>query len=368
MKRDEILAWLLEENPDRLETLWSLADGVRRSHAGDSVHIRGLIEFSNYCRSNCHYCGMRSGRRSLARYRMTQDEILDSAREAMARGYGTVVMQSGEDPHLDVDGLAGVIERIKRETPLAVTLSLGERAPQELARLREAGADRYYLRFETSDRHLWKQIHPSGKNAVSHRLDLLPLIKKLGYETGSGIIVGIPGQTWKSLVDDIEWFRRLDLDMIGCGPFVPHPETPSGREYDDRVLSHPSPTQVLNTNLVTCKVMALTRLVCPDVNIPSTTALATLDQEDGYRLGLQRGANVLMVNLTPLKYRRLYEIYPEKAGIGELPQPQRERVDSLLAGLGRTAGEGTGASRNFEARRPAIASLQRGDLCQHCRK
>ena len=195
MKRDEILAWLLEENPDRLETLWSLADGVRRSHAGDSVHIRGLIEFSNYCRSNCHYCGMRSGRRSLARYRMTQDEILDSAREAMARGYGTVVMQSGEDPYLDVDGLAGVIERIKKETPLAVTLSLGERAPQELARLREAGADRYYLRFETSDRRLWKRIHPSGMKAFSHRLDLLPLIKKLGYETGSGIMVGIPGQT-----------------------------------------------------------------------------------------------------------------------------------------------------------------------------
>ncbi len=356
MNRNEILTWLLEENPDRLETLWSLADRVRRDHVGDSVHIRGLIEFSSYCRSNCRYCGMRSGRKSFPRYRMTADEIYASALEAVARGYGTVVMQSGEDPHLDVEWLAGVIGKIKRETPLAVTLSLGERALEKLARLREAGADRYYLRFETSDRLLWKRIHPSGIKGAPHRLDLLPRIKELGYETGSGIMVGIPGQTWDSLAEDIEWFRRLDLDMIGCGPFVPHPDTPLGREHRGQVLPNPSPSQVPNTNRAACKVMALTRLVCPDVSIPSTTALATLDQEDGYRLGLQSGANVLMVNLTPLEYRRLYEIYPGKAGIAEPPQLQRERVDSLLSGLGRTAGKGPGASRNYEARHVATAS------------
>jgi biotin synthase len=356
MNRSEILAWLREENPDRLEILWTLADEARRKYVGDAVHIRGLIEFSNQCRSHCHYCGMRSERKSLARYCMTGEEIIASAKEAVARGYGTVVMQSGEDPGLDVGWLADVIRVIKRETPLAVTLSCGERSEDELTRLHEAGADRYYLRFETSDRRLWEKIHPYRKDNSPHRLDILPRIKELGYETGSGIIVGIPGQTWSSLVEDIEWFRRLDLDMIGCGPYVPHEDTPSGKAYLNDVPLNCREDQAPNTNLVTYRVMALTRLVCPNVNIPTTTALATLNRESGSRLGLQRGANVLMVNLTPLHYRRLYEIYPAKAGISESALSQLERVEALLSGLGRTAGEGPGTSPNFEARRQPSAS------------
>jgi biotin synthase len=354
MNRSEILAWLLENDPQRLETLWDLADAARRNSVGDAVHIRGLIEFSNYCRSNCHYCGMRSGRSSLARYRMTRDEILASAEEAVTRGYGTIVIQSGEEPALDVEWLADVIKTIKNKTPLCITLSCGERSIEEFARLKDAGADRYYLRFETSDKELWNRIHPSGNKGSHHRLDLLPQIRSLGYETGSGIMVGIPGQTWTTLVDDIEWFGRLDLDMIGCGPFVPHPDTPSGQAFVE--MSGPGNDQASNTNLTTYKVMALTRLVRPDTNIPSTTAIATLNREQGYRLGLQRGANVLMVNLTPLKYRSLYEIYPAKAGITESPHAQLDRVASLLSDLGRRAGEGPGTSPNFEARRQAAAS------------
>lgn len=357
MNGNEILAWLQEEDPERLDMLWNLADEARRRFVGDGVHIRGLIEFSNYCRRQCHYCGMRGDRKSLIRYRMIGEEIIASAKEAVARGYGTIVMQSGEDPGLVVEWLADVIKTIKRETPLAITLSCGERSEAELARLREAGADRYYLRFETSDRLLWKKIHPSRREGDPHRLDFLPRIKKLGYETGSGIMVGIPGQTWSSLVDDIEWFQRLDLDMIGCGPYVPHEDTPSGIMYRDPNLSGSRQDQVPNTNLVAYKVMALARLVCPSVNIPTTTALATLNRESGSRLGLQRGANVLMVNLTPLQYRRLYEIYPSKAGISESDQSQLERVQTLLAGLGRTAGEGPGTSLNYEA--PQQASVSR---------
>jgi biotin synthase len=349
MHRDEILAWLIEEDPARLEMLWARADAARQNSVGDAVHIRGLIEFSNYCRSNCLYCGMRSVRSSLPRYRMTRDDILAAAEEAAARGYGTVVMQSGEDPALDVEWLAGIIRTIKSTLSLCVTLSCGERSVDELAHLRGAGADRYYLRFETSDRKLWKRIHPAAGDRLPHRLDLLPLIKNLGYETGSGIMVGIPGQTWTSLADDIEWFGRLDLDMIGCGPYVPHPDTPSGEIYGG--LSPRSRDQTPNTNLLVYRVMALTRLMCPNSNIPSTTAIATLNRENGHYFGLQRGANVLMVNLTPLKYRRLYEIYPEKAGIHEFPCAQRERIASLLSGLGRRAGEGPGTSLHFKARR-----------------
>ena len=356
MNRNEVLAWLQEEDPERLDTLWNLADEARRSFVGDAVHIRGLIEFSNYCRSHCHYCGMRGERKSLVRYRMIRKEIIASAKEAVARGYGTIVMQSGEDPGLVVEWLADVIKTIKRETPLAITLSCGERSEAELARLREAGADRYYLRFETSDRGLWEKIHPSRREGSAHRLDLLFRIKKLGYETGSGIMVGIPGQTWSSLVEDIEWFRRLDLDMIGCGPYVPHEGTPSGETFRSPDFSGSLRDQVPNTNLVTYKVMALTRLVCPNVNIPTTTALATLNRESGSRLGLQRGGNVLMVNLTPLHYRHLYEIYPSKAGINESDQSQVERVQTLLAGLGRTAGEGPGTSLNYESPQQASVS------------
>jgi biotin synthase len=356
MNRNEILAWLQEEDPERLDKLWNLADEARQSFVGDAVHIRGLIEFSNYCRSHCHYCGMRGERKSLVRYRMIRDEIIASAKEAVVRGYGTIVMQSGEDPSLVVEWLADIIKTIKSETPLAITLSCGERSEAELARLREAGADRYYIRFETSDRRLWKEIHPSRRDGIAHRLDLLPRIKKLGYETGSGIMVGIPGQTWSSLVDDIEWFRLLDLDMIGCGPYVPHENTPSGEIYRGPSVTNLRQDQVPNTNLVAYKVMALTRLVCPNVNIPTTTALATLNRESGSRLGLQRGANVLMVNLTPLQYRHLYEIYPSKAGISESDQSQVERVQTLLAGLGRVAGEGPGASLNYEAPQQPSAS------------
>ncbi|MBN1566331.1 MAG: [FeFe] hydrogenase H-cluster radical SAM maturase HydE [Acidobacteria bacterium] len=356
MNKSEILAWLLEEDPGRLERLWSLADNTRRTHVGDAVHIRGLIEFSNHCRSRCHYCGMRSERKALSRYRMTREEILVSARGAVARGYGTVVMQSGEDPGLDVEWLADVIETIRRETPLAVTLSCGERSEYELARWHKAGADRYYLRFETSDRILWKEIHPSGRKNAPHRLDILPGIRDLGYETGSGILVGIPGQTWSSLVEDLQSFRRLDLDMIGCGPFVPHEDTPLGRKYLKPGRAGSKGEQTPNTDLMTYKVMALTRLLCPDVNIPTTTALATINRETGHLLGLRRGANVLMVNLTPIQYRSLYEIYPAKEGIRESAEEQLDRVSVLLAELGRTAGEGPGASPNYESRRRAMTS------------
>ncbi len=352
MKHDEILTWLQEDDPNRLEILWRRSDSVRRKNVGDAVHLRGLIEFSNICRSNCHYCGIRAGRPGLARYRMTEDEMLASAREAASRGYGTIVMQSGEDPGLDGDWLAHIIRTIKRRTGIVITLSCGERSHEELALWRKAGADRYFLRFETSDRDLWDIIHPPRTKDAEHRLDILGRIRSLGYETGSGIMVGIPGQTWTTLAEDIEWFRRMDLDMIGSGPYLPHADTPLGRVYQ-RTAANPDPGQVPNTELTTYKVMALTRLVCPRVNIPSTTALATLNRDRGSELGLKRGANVLMINLTPLKYRALYEIYPAKAGIGERPQSQRTQVAALLAALDRTAGSGPGTSLNYLGRSTA---------------
>src|SRR5512137_2481009 len=184
MRRDEILHWLLEHDETRLEKLWQQADRVRRENVGDEVHLRGLIEISNYCVRQCGYCGLRVGNKELERYRMSEEEILPCVDQAETYGYGTVVLQSGEDYGIETEWLSRIIRRIKKETRLAVTLSLGERPDEDLAACRQAGADRYLLRFETSDEDLYRSIHPSLPGRVSNRLAMLKTLKKLGYEAG----------------------------------------------------------------------------------------------------------------------------------------------------------------------------------------
>jgi biotin synthase len=348
LRREQVLRWLEETDESRLAQLWAEADRVRHEHVGDEVHLRGLIELSNYCRRDCHYCGIRAARR-IERYRMTEDEVMDSARLAVRLEYGTVVMQSGEDPGLPRESITRLVRRIKTETPLAVTLSLGERSLEELTEWRAAGADRFLLKHETSDPELFRRIHPNYGTEVSDRIALLEAAKGMGYEVGSGVMVGIPGQSFESLADDIMLFRNLDLEMIGCGPFVPHPDTPLGRQSPaespkSKVQSPKS--QVPATDLMTTKVVALTRLACPDANIPSTTALATVNKEHGRELGLTRGANVWMPNLTPLRYRALYEIYPGKAAVIDTAEQYHENLLATLAALGRRPGKGPGGRRS----------------------
>jgi biotin synthase len=343
LKRDEILSWLKETDAARLRELWKTADEVRRKHVGDDVHLRGLVEISNHCVRQCHYCGIRAGNRELQRYRMTRDEILECARQAVMFGYGTVVLQAGEDPVLDAGWMEGVVKAIKSETGLAVTLSLGERTLNELEIWKRAGADRYLMRFETSNRALFDSIHPPAGKRKSDRIKLLREIRKIGYEVGSGVMVGIPGQTWDDMANDILMFRELDLDMIGIGPFIAHPGTPLGGfkadELDDR--------QTPNSELVTYKVLALARLVCPHSNIPSTTALATLNLSKGRELGLQRGANIVMPNLTPAIYRRHYEIYPAKACIQETADRCHTCIKGRIKAIRRQVGTGPGNSPNL---------------------
>jgi biotin synthase len=274
---------------------------------------------------------------------MTAKEILAGARRAAAHGYGTVVLQGGEEYGIRSGWLAGIIRRIKAETSLAVTLSLGERPLVDLLVWRKAGADRYLLRFETSNRALYDRIHPSLAGRVSDRVAILRRLRKLGYEIGGGAMIGIPGQTYDMLADDIELFRKLDLDMIGVGPYLPHPETPLGR--DANACRAPPGEQVPNSELETYKVVALARIVCPRANIPSTTALAALGAQQGRERGLQRGANVVMPNLTPPQRRRLYEIYPGKACIAETAEVCREGLRRRLLAIGRTVGTGRGDSQ-----------------------
>ena len=340
MTRDEILRWLLEEDEARLEELWQQADRIRRGTVGDQVHLRGLVEISNYCVRQCGYCGLRVGNNELERYRRSEEEILSCVDQAATYSYGTVVLQSGEAYGIETEWLSRIIRRVKKETRLAVTLSLGERPDEDLAAWRKAGANRYLLRFETSDEDLYRSIHPSLPGRVSNRLAMLQTLKKLGYEAGSGVMIGIPGQSYVSLSQDIDLFRELNLDMIGVGPYLPHPRTPLGQGNGKRIS--PMKEQVSNTEQMTYKVIALTRIVCPEANIPSTTALATINRERGRELGLMRGANVVMPNLTPVQYRAKYEIYPSKACISEIPSECHSCLNGRIGSIGRKVGTGPG--------------------------
>lgn len=345
LSRGAILGWLVERDPGRLEALWRAADLVRRRAVGDAVHLRGLVEISNHCARRCAYCGLNAGNASLPRYRMEDAEILGCARRAAALGYGTVVLQSGEDPGLSRARVAGLVRRVKGETGLAVTLSLGERSVGDLAAWREAGADRYLLRFETSDAALYSAIHPPKPGGARDRMALLATLRDLGYEVGSGIMVGVPGQTVASVADDVALFRDLDLDMIGVGPFLPHPGTPLGAS-----AAPAPPGQIPPDAETACRVLALARLVRPDANIPATTALAASDKERGRALALARGANVVMPNLTPARYRGDYEIYPDKAWAGETADEFARQAAAALAALGRTIAPGPGHRRGTPGR------------------
>ncbi|MGD0730336.1 MAG: [FeFe] hydrogenase H-cluster radical SAM maturase HydE [Terracidiphilus sp.] len=336
----DLLKWLRESDSSRLAELYERANAVRGKHVGDAVHLRGLIEISSHCVRQCMYCGLRQGNRNLTRYRMTEAEICGCARVAEELGYGTVVMQAGEDPLLTAEWIAKMVRCIKRETKLAVTLSLGERHEDELRLWRSAGADRYLLRFETSNAALFRVIHPSRPSGGPDRLTLLRLLKQLGYEAGGGVMVGIPGQSYDSLAEDILAFRALDLDMIGIGPYIPHPHTPLGSGALRPAIA-PSEQAPAGEEMV-YKTIALTRMVCPNANIPSTTALATINKNNGRKLGLKAGANVVMPNLTPVKYRSMYEIYPAKACIEESATDCNQCLRGQIRSLGRFAGRGQG--------------------------
>jgi len=349
-----IVGWLRETDPVSLERLWTRADAVRAAHVGGEVHLRGLVEISNHCIRHCLYCGIRACSDGLTRYRLTAEETLACARTARDLGYGTVVLQSGEDPGLTGEFITDVIRSIKSETGLAVTLSLGERTDEELRAWKAAGADRFLLRFETSDPELYRRIHPALPGTLSDRVAQLRRMREMGYEIGSGVMVGIPGQTWDILARDIELFRDLDIDMIGIGPFLPSPRTPLGGAVAEKMRAA-ADQQVPNSELATLKAVALTRLVCPEANLPSTTALATIDPANGRELGLVRGANIVMPNVTPPEYRVLYEIYPGKACIHETAEACQGCLEGRIHSIGRVVGKGPGGRLTRRARPVAEA-------------
>lgn len=301
------------------EWLFSLADKVRRENVGNEVHLRGLIEFSNICHCFCKYCGLRCENKELDRYRILPDDIVKYAKKAVEMGYKTIVLQSGEDVFYTKEILCDIIKRIK-EFDVALTLSIGERSFEDYKAFRDCGADRYLIRIETTDRALYKQMHPNMD--FDNRLRCLNDLKKLGYEVGTGCLVGLPEQTVESLADDILFFKEINADMVGIGPFIAHPHTPlKDMPNGDFTLA--------------LKVMALTRILLKNINIPATTAMETLNT-NGRIIALQSGANVVMPNVTTTEYRAKYEIYPNKICINENPSQCFNCIGEKIRSIGRT--------------------------------
>ena len=306
---------------DRCLALCSEAEQVRARVFGDTVYIRGIIEFSNICRNNCYYCGIRCGNRDVPRYRMTTDEIVETAVTARRLGCGTVVLQSGEDPFFSASVLSDIIRRVKDETGVAVTLSVGVRSRAELAELKAAGCDRYLLRFETSSEERFGAIHPDG--TFAERVACLKDLRELGYQVGSGFMIGLPGAPLEQIARDIVFATELKLQMIGCGPFLAHPGTPLAGK----------PT--LENHAVYYATIALLRILNPRAHIPATTAFDALES-GGRDHVMCCGANVFMPNITPAKYRRLYQLYPNKPNVDEEGEVSFRRVCARLTALGRT--------------------------------
>ncbi|GAV25984.1 [FeFe] hydrogenase H-cluster radical SAM maturase HydE [Carboxydothermus islandicus] len=299
--------------------LFSLADSIRAREKGDKVYLRGIIEFSNYCRRNCLYCGLRRDNTKLSRYRMSPGEIIKRAKEIAALGIKTVVLQSGEDPYYRLKDLTGIVSRVK-ELGVYVTLSIGELSAGAYRELKKAGADRYLLRHETANRKLYEVLHPDG--SFFNRVRCLYVLKDLGYEVGAGNMVGLPGQTDDMLWEDLLFMEKLQPEMVGIGPFIPHPDTPLAKEKGGTLEQ-------------TLTMIALTRIILPKANIPATTALGTIHPE-GRELGLKVGANVVMPNMTPQPYRPLYQLYPGKICVNEDPDACLPCLKRRIEGIGRT--------------------------------
>lgn len=278
------------------KNLFDKANRIRLQVFGKDVYIRGIIEFSNMCREDCLYCGLRKSNRVLERYRLQMEEILEGAELAEINNIKTIVLQSGDDLAYSKDFIGKLIEEIKKRFDVVITLSLGERTYEEYAYWREKGAERYLLKMETFDKKLYEKMRPGKK--LEDRLKRIEWLKELDYEVGSGIIVGLPGQDLDSLANDLKQLTELELDMIATGPFIPHPETPL-RDY---------PHGDVNLSI---RVIALLRIMNPYSNIPATSALASL-RSDAREKGLKAGANVIMPSLTPKRVRLLYNIYPGK--------------------------------------------------------
>ncbi len=316
---DEEFKALIECN-DYDELLYKTADSVRQEYYGTDVYIRGLIELTNYCKNNCYYCGIRRDNKNAERYRLSKEDILSCCENGYELGFRTFVLQGGEDGYFTDERLCDIIKSIKEKYPdCAITLSLGEKSYESYKAFYEAGADRYLLRHETANDEHYAKLHPECMS-LSYRKECLANLKKIGYQVGTGFMVGSPYQTTENLIEDLRFCQQLKPDMIGIGPYLTHKDTPFN-EFE-------------NGDFKLClKMISILRLMFPNILLPSTTALGTIDKK-GREMGLSAGANVVMPNLSPVKVRKLYSLYDNKICTGEEAAECRMCLTKRVASVG----------------------------------
>lgn len=329
--RAEIIRLLSITDKDELDKLFKQAYAIKLQHVGNKVYFRGIVELSNICKKNCYYCGIRSGNQNVDRFSLSKDEAVSSALWAYEQQYGSVVIQSGErDDEQFVDFIEDIVRTIRQKSnnELGITLSLGEQTEDTYKRWYAAGAHRYLLRIETSNRELYAKLHPADHD-WDYRVGCIRTLKRLGYQCGTGVMIGLPYQDLEHLADDIMFFWEEDIDMLGMGPYIPHEDTPlfaATEGYNEE--------EHLNLAL---KMIAICRITLQDVNIASTTALQAL-KDDGRELGLLAGANIIMPNITETKYRTNYQLYRGKPCLDENAGMCRGCLERRISAIGEEIG------------------------------
>ena len=320
LTREEIITLLENRNSEIQSELAKRASKTAQEHYGNKVYVRGLIEFTNYCRNDCYYCGIRCGNKNAERYRLSKEEIVECASYGYGLGFRTIVLQGGEDMLYTDDMMVDIIKSIKKEHPdCAVTLSIGEKSFESYKAFFDAGADRYLLRHETADFDHYAKLHPKNLSP-ENRQQCLYNLKKIGFQTGAGFMVGSPYQTVENIADDIVFLKKLDPEMIGIGPFIPHKDTVFADE------------KAGDLNL-TLFLLSVIRLMLPTVLLPATTALGTINPR-GRELGILAGANVVMPNLSPVGVRKKYALYDNKICTGEEAAECMNRLKNRISSIG----------------------------------
>jgi len=349
LEKQDIIT-LLSANEEDTKALFSKASEIKEKHVGNKVYFRGLIEFSNICGKNCYYCGIRAGNDNVNRYNLTDDEILECARFAYENHYASVVLQSGELANevfsKRIENLLTEIKHLSNNR-LGITLSLGEQSEEVYQRWFNAGCHRYLLRIESANKELFQKIHPNNEHhSFETRLNCLKMLKKIGYQVGTGVMIGLPFQTLEDLADDLLFLREFDVDMVGMGPYIEHPDTPL-YEYRDLLLPRPERLQL------GLKMIAILRIMMKDINIAAATALQAIDPM-GREKGIKVGANIIMPNVTPGEYRNSYKLYSDKPCTDENPDDCTQCLEARINMTGNTIGyDEWGDSKHFkEKKRP----------------
>lgn len=341
------LVTLLNAQGELRKALFSKAAEIKKEYLGNKVYFRGLIEYSNICSKNCYYCGVRRGNHKVERYQLADTEVLDAARFALDNHFASIVIQSGErSDQKFIDTIEKLLYKIKvmSNGRLGITLSLGEQSEQTYEKWFKAGAHRYLLRIETSDRDLYSKLHPNDSiHDFDARIESLNSLRKVGYQVGSGVMIGLPFQSPESLANDLLFLKKTDIDMAGMGPFIEHKETPLFK-YTGELLSRQERFEL------SLKMVALLRILMKNINIAATTAMQTIDPQ-GREKSIMVGSNVIMPNLTPIKYRENYKLYEDKPCIDEEAEQCRSCLEARIHIAGNEIGwDEWGDSKHFMQR------------------